>query len=141
MNKNKRPLKCVLDLAIPGRTGSQAPPASGDIFWMNQAYFWPVPFCQYLKKMEKTARVRVPVTSLTSHPLRHLVQQSGQSLFSRTASASCHSVLCPAFIHHTDQGEGTLLSPIGRTQNSCPPSLEPKGPAQRLGHPKLSAVG
>ena len=93
------------------------------------------------KKWKKTARVRVPVTSLTSHPLRHLIQQSGQSLFSRTASASCHSVSCPAFIHHTDQGEGTLLSPIGQTQNSCPLSLEPKGPAQRLGHPKLSAVG
>ena len=36
---------------------------------------------------------------------------------------------------------GTLLSPIGQTQNSCPLSLEPKGPAQRLGHPNLSAVG
>ena len=66
----------MVDLAIPGRTGSQAPPASGDVFWMNQAIFLAYSILEISEKMEKkTARVRVPVTSLTFYPLRHLIQQ------------------------------------------------------------------
>merc|ERR1712033_96466 len=45
------PLKWVVDLAIPVRHGSQAPPASGDIFWMNQAIFWACSIFEILKKL------------------------------------------------------------------------------------------
>ena len=41
----------MVDLAIPGRTGSQAPSAPGGVFWMNQAIFWPAPFLKFLKKL------------------------------------------------------------------------------------------
>ena len=34
------PWSWMVDLAIPGRTGSQAPSAPGGVFWMNQAIFW-----------------------------------------------------------------------------------------------------
>ena len=35
-------------MTIPGRTGSQAPPGSGDIFWMNQAILLPASFSKFL---------------------------------------------------------------------------------------------
>ena len=45
------PWSWMVDLAIPGRTGSQAPSAPGGVFWMNQAIFWPPPFFKFLKKL------------------------------------------------------------------------------------------
>merc|ERR1712121_81656 len=45
------PLKWVVDLAIPVRHGSQAPPASGDVFWMNQAIFLACSIFEILKKL------------------------------------------------------------------------------------------
>ena len=45
------PWSWVGDLAIPGRTGSQAPPAPGGVFWMNQAIFWACSIFEILKKL------------------------------------------------------------------------------------------
>ena len=53
------PWSWMVDLAIPGRTGSQAPSAPGGVFWMNQAIFWPAPFLKFLKKLWEILKSRI----------------------------------------------------------------------------------
>ena len=50
------PWSWMVDLAIPGRTGSQAPSAPGGVFWMNQPIFWLVRFLKFLNFVWKFLR-------------------------------------------------------------------------------------